>query len=323
MIDLEEELKREKRPDLTQKIRETADALKTECRTPYQTGMRVKDAIMSAGGLTHDSYLARGEIIRVSDERVYSTIYFNVEKAMAGDPGENLPLQHRDRVIVHAVWEQTEDRSVFVEGDVKKPGSYVLTERIMVSDLIFRAGNLMDSAYPDEAELTSVVIEDGKAARLERKTISLRKALAGDPQNNVRLKNRDRLFVKRITNWDQERYVTVSGEFRFRGATSRKGKSCPPDRAGGGFTTSLPGGASYREASGAQQKGMKSDFPHGGGIADGRGGAESQRLSTGGPGNRKIELELETEIVPSLKELKARGRMRSAGPHAAFEGKSL
>ena len=315
MIDLEEELKREKRPDLTQKIRETADALKTECRTPYQTGMRVKDAVMSAGGLTHDSYLARGEIIRVSDERVYSTIYFNVEKAMAGDPGENLPLQHRDRVIVHAVWEHTEDRSVFVEGDVKKPGSYVLTERMMVSDLIFRAGNLMDSAYPDEAELTSVVIEDGKAARLERKTISLRKALAGDPQNNVQLKNRDRLFVKRITNWDQERYVTVSGEFRFPGRyIIGKGEKLSSliERAGG-FTDKayLRGAVFTRErVRTLQQKGMEELISRMERELLTEGAAQiSTALSTEEVQARKIELEQKQKFVQSLKELKATGRM--------------
>ena len=38
-----------------------------------------------------------------------------------------------------------------------------------VKDLVFRAGQLMESAYLDEAELSTVVVDGGKKARVERR----------------------------------------------------------------------------------------------------------------------------------------------------------
>ena len=66
--------------------------------------MKVKDAILNVGGLTNNASMENGEIIRQYPKNEYKTTYFNVAKAMADDPRDNLLLQDRDRIIIHSIW---------------------------------------------------------------------------------------------------------------------------------------------------------------------------------------------------------------------------
>jgi len=315
ILALQEELKRRNLYGLADQVREAADALRTECRVPMSEKMRVRDAILKAGGPTLEAYPDRGEIIRMNEGRVYRTLYFNVARAMANDPLENLALQNRDRVVLHSVWEHVEEKSVSIEGEVKKPGAYLFTDEMTVRDLVFRAGQLMESAYLDEAELSTVVVDGGKRARLEKKPISLRRALAGDPQHNIPLKNRDRLFVKRISDWNVERYVTLSGEFRFPGRyiVSKGEKLSSLIERAGGFTDKayLRGAFFTRDrVRELQQKGLQDltsrlerDLLTGGSKE------VATALSTAEVQAKQAEFEQKRKFVQSLKELKATGRM--------------
>ncbi|OPY84280.1 MAG: Polysialic acid transport protein KpsD precursor [Syntrophus sp. PtaU1.Bin208] len=315
ILDLQEELKKKNLYWLADRVRESVETLKTECRVTMSENMRVRDAILKAGGPTLEAYPDRGEIIRINEGRVYKTLYFNVGKAMANDPAENLLLQNRDRIFLHSIWEHAEEKSVSIDGEVKKPGTYLFTDQMTVKDLVFRAGHLMESAYLDEAELATVVVDGGKRARLERKTLSLRKVLEGDPLQNVQLKNRDRLFVKRIPDWDIERYVTLSGEFRFPGRyiISKGEKLSSLIERAGGFTDKayLRGAYFTRErVRDLQQKSLEDltsrlerDLITGGSkeVATALSAAEVQA--------KQVELEQKQKFVQSLKELKATGRM--------------
>jgi len=315
ILELQDELKRRNLYSLADQVREAAEALRTECRVPMSEKMRVRDAILKAGGPTLEAYPDRGEIIRMNEGRVYRTLYFNVARAMANDPLENLALQNRDRVVLHSVWEHVEEKSVSIEGEVKKPGAYLFTDEMTVRDLVFRAGQLMESAYLDEAELSTVVVDGGKRARLEKKPISLRRALAGDPQHNIPLKNRDRLFVKRISDWNVERYVTLSGEFRFPGRyiVSKGEKLSSLIERAGGFTDKayLRGAFFTRDrVRELQQKGLQDltsrlerDLLTGGSKE------VATALSTAEVQAKQAEFEQKRKFVQSLKELKATGRM--------------
>lgn len=207
-------------------------------KRPYEEGMCIKDAILAAGDLTKNAYLEKGEIVRVNKKKEFSTIYFNVGKVMADDPQENLLLQDQDRIIIHSIWEWVNKQQVYIEGDIKNPGDYQYTEQMTVKDLVFKAGNILESAYIDEAEITSLITEDRKTSKVEGKTINLGKALEGDPAHNVRLRPHDRLHVKRIPDWHETKYVSVSGEFRFPGRyVIKKGERLSSlIKRAGGFT---------------------------------------------------------------------------------------
>lgn len=220
-------------------------------------GMTVKDLVFKAGGITRNAYMREAELYR-TDWRTKETrlIRFNLDKALAGDPKHNLALQDLDRIVVHSIWEVVPRQTVSVEGQVNRPGAYPYTVGMTVSDLIFAAGNLKESAYLEEAELAFRVVEKGKGV-VKRRTINLEKALKGDPKHNLKLEPYCHLFVKKIPEWLREDYATISGEVRFPGKyILKKGETLSSliERAGGYTEAAYLRGAVFTRESVRQQQ---------------------------------------------------------------------
>ncbi len=290
-----------------------------EVRKPLKIDLndntRISDAILEAGGLTNQAYPEKGEIIRVDAKRQYQTIYFDVAKAMANNTQENLLLQDEDRIIIHSLWEQVYKKNVAVSGEVTKPGTFQLTEKMTIKDLIFKAGNVLESAYLDEAEITSQLLENGKTVKLEYKKINLRKALQGDPEHNIFLKPYDRVTVKRLLDWGEEKFVSISGEVAFPGKYQiKKGEklSAVIERAGGYSDAAyLRGSVFIRErVKELQQKNLDEMIMR---LERELLAESSVQVSTALSQEevraKKIELESKQKFVESLKKLKATGRM--------------
>jgi len=304
------------RPDLAERMREIENKLKVSCTIGLAGNMRVKDVILAAGGLTNDSYFEKGEIIRTDRQRAYKTLYFDVAKAIEGDPEHNLVMQGDDRVVIHSIWEQVYKKQVVIDGDVAKPGSYQYTDGMTVRDLVFKGGNIQESAYVDEAEVSSIVIEKGrKTSKTARRVINLRKALEGDPADNLVLNPYDRLFIKRIPDWGAMKFVTMAGEFKFPGRYAvHKGEklSSLVERAGGFTPNAYLRGAvfirqSVREL---QQQGLEEmakrlerEL-----LVEGSAAA-SKALSAEEIKAREVEMVQKQKFVETLKSLKAQGRM--------------
>ena len=313
---LREDLNRSGRPALAERLRDIENKMKIACTISLAGNMRVKDAILSAGGLTSDSYLEKGEIVRTNRQRDYKTFYFDVERAMADDSGHNLELQDQDRIVIHSVWEQTYKKNVSVDGDVAKPGNYQYTDGMTVRDLVFKGGNILESAYVEEAEISSIVVERGrKTSKTERRVIHLKKALEGDPAENVILSPYDRLFVKRIPEWGAMKFVTVSGELKFPGRYAvHKGEKLSSliERAGGYAPGAYLRGAVFTRQSvrELQQQGLeemtrrleKELLVQGSASVSAALSAEEIRA-------KEVEMAQKQKFIETLRALKAQGRM--------------
>lgn len=279
-----------------------------------EEGYTVRDLVFVAGGLTKKAYLEKAELYR-TDKRtnVVSLITFNLARAMAGEPDENLKLQDLDRIVIHSVEEFIPKRTVSVWGEVNKPGEYPYAEGMTVKDLIFAAGNIKDSAYLDEAELFSYEVQDGKLCLLKRRTIDLGAALRGDPQHNVVLQPYDKLLVRRIPDWKEERYVEISGEVLFPGKyLIRKGErlSSLIERAGGFTEKAYLRGAVFTRESvrQLQQRNLEEMIDR----LERELLAEASTFTGVSPEEaqiRKVELEQRQKFIQQLRELKATGRM--------------
>jgi protein involved in polysaccharide export with SLBB domain len=202
-----------------------------------KANMTIKDAILAAGGLTKDAYMLEAELYRTDNiTKDVTTIRFGLKKAMEGDIESNFMLKDRDKVVIQSVWGYAYKKTVQVEGEVMHPGTYQYAENMTVKDLIFSAGNILDSAYLGDADMSFQEVEAGQTAIIEHRKINLKKALEGDPENNVKLKPYSRLFVKRISEWRRERFVNLFGEVIFPGKyIIKKGEklSSVLERAGG------------------------------------------------------------------------------------------
>jgi protein involved in polysaccharide export with SLBB domain len=204
-----------------------------------QQGMRVSDLVKMAGGLTRLAYLDRAEVLRVDEGRAYRTIYFDLGKAIAGDPKENLLLENEDHIRIHSIMETRYKKTITVAGDVNNAGDQILTEGMRLSDLLFKAGGFKESAYTREAELVRrEVTPQGDLVKTQTLVVYPEKAIAGDPAANIPLKEYDLLVVRPIPDWSEKIQVTLSGEVQFPGTyAAAKGERLSSLLArAGGFT---------------------------------------------------------------------------------------
>ncbi len=300
--------------DQTQRVRATDDPGRAmRVKVSLSQNMRVRDAILIAGDLTKNAYLEKGEIYRTGKKRETITIYFNVGRALEGDPENNLALQDEDRIVVHSLFEYEYKKTVSVDGDVLKPGNYQFAQGATVKDLIFASGNILESAYLDEAEITSQIVEGDKTVRLEHRNINLRRALQGEPADNVVLKPYDRLTVKRLQDWRKEKFVTMNGEVRYPGRYIIKKNerlSSLIERAGGYSDDAYLRGAFFTRArvKDLQQKTldeivtrMEREL-----LAE---GATIKESSAEGVQARQVELQQRQKFVETLKKSPSTGRM--------------
>jgi polysaccharide biosynthesis/export protein len=275
--------------------------------------MKVRDAILMAGDVTKNAYLQKGEIFRTGKNRESSTIYFNVGRALEGDPENNLVLQDEDRIVVHSLLEYEYRKTVSIDGDILKPGNYQYTQGATVRDLIFAAGNILESAYLDEAEITSQIVENDRMVKLEHRNINLRKALQGEPTNNVALKPYDRLTVKRLQDWRKEKFVAMSGEVRYPGRYIIKKNerlSSLIERAGGYSDDAYFRGAVFTRTRvrDLQQKTLEEMIARMERELLAEGATVSQ-TSAEGVQARQVELQQRQKFLETLKKLPPTGRM--------------
>ncbi|MBI5454237.1 MAG: SLBB domain-containing protein [Deltaproteobacteria bacterium] len=223
-----------------------------------EENLTIKDLVKKAGDVTENALLKDAELYRTDkNTKDVRLLKFNLSKALAGDPSDNLKLVDADRVVVHSFWETGPKPHVNISGEVTNPGKYQYAVNMNISDLVFAGGGLLESAYLDEAELTSHVVIDGEFSTLSVRKVSLRKILT-DGAEDAPLKPFDSLFIKKIPDWGAERSVTLSGEVRFPGRYPiKKGERLSSIiERGGGFTEKayLKGAVFTRESVRAAQQ---------------------------------------------------------------------
>ena len=222
-----------------------------EVRSPgsYRTSgqAHLRDAIYLAGGILPDASLQSAQLFRTEADGSMKILSINLGEALAGNPIDNLVLQPRDRVLVHRNTSRVDPPSVYVKGEVAKPGKYPLTGNMRVEDLIRVAGGLKRSADTEIADLTSH--EDGDASHPIARSVDVKlaSAMSGDAKENIPLRDGDVLTIRQTPGWnDLGAMVTLKGELQHPGTYGiRPGErlSSVLERAGGFDSQAYPYGA--------------------------------------------------------------------------------
>jgi protein involved in polysaccharide export with SLBB domain len=220
-----------------------------EVRTPgrYRTSgeVHLRDAIYLAGGVTQDAALESTQLFRTQPDGTLKIVSVELRGALDGDPLQNLLLQPRDRVLVHRNLTKVDPPTVYVKGEVAKPGRYPLTTDMRVADLIRVAGGIKRSADTESADLTQYAASGGG----ERVEIRLAAAMSGSGNENAALRAGDLLTIRQIPGWnDIGASVTLGGEVRHPGVYGiRSGErlSSLLRRAGGLMPTAYPQAAVF------------------------------------------------------------------------------
>jgi polysaccharide export outer membrane protein len=227
-----------------------------EVRAPgrYRTSgqQHLRDAIYQAGGVTPDAWLDSAQLFRRQPGGATRVFSINLSEALAGDPLNNVLVQPRDRIIVHRQPEQVSQASVYVKGDVARPGRYPLVANMRVADLVQSAGGLLRSANPDSGDLTHYAIphnSSGERTPSGQQGLNLAAALTGKEDQNLSLHDGDVLTVPQQAGWnDIGATVALGGEVSKPGIYGiRPGEhlSSVIKRAGGFLPTAYPRAAVF------------------------------------------------------------------------------
>ncbi len=152
-------------------------AVRRSGRYPFREGMTMRDLVLLAGGLQESALLTDAEIARMPKTRVdgltASTMRVPMDSSYlfergsdgryAGPPGlpgaasgsSDVVLQSYDNVLILRQPDWELQRTVYVGGEVKFPGSYTLVKKSeRLSDVVLRAGGLTSEAYADGVNFT-------------------------------------------------------------------------------------------------------------------------------------------------------------------------
>src|SRR4051812_17097427 len=215
----------------------------------YRTSgdIHLSDAIHMAGGLSADAAQGDAQVFRYLPDSTLKIVNVKLSSALDGSPSDDIVLHPRDRVLVHKNAAAVEPATVYVRGEVARPGRYPLTANMHVADLIRAAGGLKSSADPKIADLTHYLWQDDKQVTGNQERIELADAMAEQPKENLVLNNGDVLTVPQIAGWgDLGASISIRGEVVHPGSYGiRPGErlSSVLARAGGFAPAAYPYGA--------------------------------------------------------------------------------
>jgi protein involved in polysaccharide export with SLBB domain len=210
---------------------------------------RVRDAVYLAGGLTSDASTDSLQIFRRTGDNKLVVLSVDLRKALAGDNQDNLPLEPKDRLIIHRNLAKVDPPTVTIEGEVGRPGKYPLGQDMTAAELVRTAGGFKRGAYTEAADLTRYTVEGGQSVVGEHDNIQIARALAGEPDTDMRLRDGDVLTIRQLAGWrDVGAVITVAGEVMHPGTYGiEEGErlSSILERAGGLRSDAYPYGAIF------------------------------------------------------------------------------
>jgi protein involved in polysaccharide export with SLBB domain len=222
-----------------------------EVRQPgkYRTSgqAHLRDAIYLAGGISPDAALNTAQLFRTQPDGTMKIFSVNLGDALEGNPIDNLVLQPRDRILVHRNAANADPPTVYVKGEVAKPGRYPLTTNMRVGDLVRVAGGLKRSADSENADLTRYAEGDLPQSATKSMDVKLLEAMNGETNEDIPLHLGDVLTIRQTPGWnDIGALVAVKGEVQHPGSYGIKpGEhlSSVLTRAGGFGSQAYPYGA--------------------------------------------------------------------------------
>lgn len=193
-----------------------------EVREPgkYRTSgqAHLRDVVYLAGGVTQDASLDSAQLFRTQPDGTMKILSVDLKEALAGNPVDNVVMQPRDRLLVHRNPSRVDPPTVFIKGEVAKPGRYPLTTNMRVEDLVRVAGGLKRSAYAESADLARFEMNGSQKGPGDRLELNLAAAMTGDPKTDLPLRDGDILTIRQLPRWtDIGASMTVRGEVLHAG----------------------------------------------------------------------------------------------------------
>ncbi|MBF0136623.1 MAG: SLBB domain-containing protein [Magnetococcus sp. DMHC-1] len=124
-------------------------------RYPLEENMRISDLIRAGGWMAEPAYTLEAEITRfyVVDNKNREMEHLRVvlNDVLSGNPAADLELHPFDTLTIKPVPNWSGTMRVSIQGEVRFPGTYPVKKGETLKQLIERAGNLTEFAFPEGA----------------------------------------------------------------------------------------------------------------------------------------------------------------------------
>ncbi|MHB1687681.1 MAG: SLBB domain-containing protein [Ignavibacteriaceae bacterium] len=218
----------------------------------FSSNMTIRELIFKADSLFPDAFLDKAVLIRTLPSEKKEIIGFDLNKALAGDPSNNLILKNRDEIQIYKQDNFYPTRSVEIYGQVKSPGKYTRYKDMTLTDLMVLAGGITDFATTKDIEVVRMDTLSTKVYA-QKFTVNLPHDYWNEnKENDFKLQDYDRVFIKTDTTKTYEGVVNITGEVQFPGSYSilYRGEKLSDfiNRAGGFKETAYTEGIYLRRA---------------------------------------------------------------------------
>ncbi len=216
----------------------------------YDSGLRISDVVYFAEGLTPDA--AELAFITRTDQRTKQVSYLQVDlaKALREKGGEaDVLLMPFDQINIPSRADFLDERTVEVEGAVRKPGTYQYHEGMTLREVLLMSGGLKFEAARDRIEISRLRVHDQLPTEsvITIVTVDDSLYLKGRDTSVFYLQPYDRVMVRRKPEFSFQRTVTLEGEVRYPGVytlqNSEERLTSLLERAGGLTDKAFPEGA--------------------------------------------------------------------------------
>jgi protein involved in polysaccharide export with SLBB domain len=181
--------------------------------------LKVADLIRKADGLTEDAYTGRAQIIRLQEDLTRSVVSFDVAKALNGDGANNLALQREDEVLITSKQELKDSFNVYIQGEIRKPGSFEFVQGLTLKDLIVQAGGFTDAAYKS-IEIARLIKRDSIEQKDFRAAEIINTEIDGDISTaaaSIQLNAFDVVTIRRKAGYTLPESVKITGQVQYPG----------------------------------------------------------------------------------------------------------
>lgn len=188
----------------------------------------VKQLIARAEGLKQDAFKERVLLKRERENLEPEIITLNLSKILSGE-SEDIRLKLKDTLFIKAVKDLRERLTVSISGAINKSGTYEFADNMTVSDLVTIAGGFTDGASASKIEIARRIKGDTigvpKEQSIKIETIDIDRNLVGNESKKLVLKPFDRVYIRLLPRYEEQKNVLISGEVFYPGPYALKDKT--------------------------------------------------------------------------------------------------
>lgn len=215
----------------------------------------VKQLIARAEGLKQDAFKERVLLKRERENLEPEIIPLNLAKILNGE-SEDIRLKLKDTLFIKAYKDLRERLTVTISGAINKSGTYEFADNMTVSDLVTMAGGFSDGASASKIEIARRIKGDtagvSKEQSIKIETIDVDRGLTGAESKKLYLKPFDKVYVRLLPRYEEQKNVLISGEIFYPGPYALKDKkeriADLIDKAGGTKSEADLGSAKFTRA---------------------------------------------------------------------------